>query len=59
MIEAIISLLAVCFGAGEGEDPASYAQTLDNQPEMFRAIDSVELKGFENLEVQEANEWFV
>ena len=60
MIESMISLLAIFgFDGGEGDDPAKYAQAPEHQPEMIRAIDSLELQGFENLEVQTADEWFV
>ncbi len=60
MIEAIISLLAlVGFDNGQSGDPSKYSQLPESKPEMIRAIDSVELKGFDNLEVQQADEWFV
>ena len=60
MIESLISLLAIFgFDGGETEDPKSAALAPQHQPEMIRAIDSLELQGFENLEVQTADEWFV
>ena len=60
MIESFISLLALLgFGIGEGEDPSASIQAPEYQIEMIRAIDSNELKGFDHLEVQQADEWFV
>ena len=60
MIESLISLLAIFgFDGGEGEDPKYAAQAPEQQIEMIRAIDSLELKGFENLEAHTADEWFV
>lgn len=60
MIELVISLLAICgFDTGESGEPAKHAQASGHQPEMIRAIDGLELKGFENLESHTADEWFV
>ena len=60
MIESLISLLAIFgFDTGESGDPAKHAQAPEQQIEMIRAIDSLELKGFENLEAHTADEWFV
>ena len=60
MIESILALFAV-FGCGIGEvgDPDKVSLNDNANHEMFRAIDTQELKGFENLEVQNAEEWFV
>ena len=57
MIEAIIAFLA-CFGTGEAEDP-KMASVEPQQIQIIRAIDSQELKGFENLQSHQAEEWFV
>ena len=59
MIESILALVAF-FGYGVGDNDKPDAVTF--QPanhEMIRAIESQELKGFENLEVHNAEEWFV
>ncbi len=60
MIECFISLLAFLgFGTGDGNDPLHGHHAPEYQQEMIRAIDSNELKGFDQLEVQKADEWFV
>ena len=60
MIESLISLLAIFgFDGGETDDPRQAAMAPESKPEMIRAIDSLELKGFENLEAHTADEWFV
>ena len=60
MIESFISLLALLgFGQADGEDPLHCHISPEYQIEMIRAIDSTELKGFDHLEVQQADEWFV
>ena len=59
MIESILALFAVFgYGIGETGDP-DHVQLENNNHEMIRAIESQELKGFENLEVHNAEEWFV
>ena len=59
MIESILALLALIgFAEGDGDIPKS-VQLDNNNHEMIRAIESQELKGFENLEVHNAEEWFV
>ena len=47
------------FGIGEGDDPLHGHLDPEYSQEMIRAIDSNELKGFDQLEVQKADEWFV
>ena len=59
MIESIISLLAVCFGLGDGADKVSYYQAPEQDKEMIRVLDGDALKGFDNLEIHQADEWFV
>ena len=60
MIESFISLLALMgFGVGDGGKPGDAHLAPQYQQEMIRAIDSTELKGFDHLEVQQADEWFV
>ena len=59
MIESILALFALFgFGTGQTGDP-KHCQLYQSNHEMFRAIETQELKGFENLEVQNAEEWFV
>ena len=59
MIESILALAAF-FGLGVGDnDNPDYVQMENNTHEMIRAIDAQELKGFDNLEVHNAEEWFV
>jgi hypothetical protein len=58
MIEAIFALLAM-FGDAEGEEPCVAATKLDENTQIIRALDSQELKGFDNLQAHQADEWFV
>ncbi len=60
MIESLFAILAF-FGFavhGDAEDPYAKAPESAN-PQIIRAIDSNDLKGFDSLEAIEADEWFV
>ena len=59
MIESLIAVLAFLgFGRGDAEEPNKMALESAN-PQIIRAIDSNELKGFKSLEAHDADEWFV
>ena len=59
MFESLITILAFLgFGIGDAEEP--YAAVYESaNPQIIRAIDSNELKGFNSLEAHDADEWFV
>lgn len=60
MIEFYLTIMAFCgFGmGGDAEEPYIQKVTSNNQ-QIIRVIDSVELKGFNNLEAHDAETWFV